>query len=311
MSSGGRSWGDRAIRVSMTVTVVAVAVVAGWVSYWHAVEVVRRYGAEQDPAIHLIPLTIDGMIYASSMAMLWSARYDLKTGWLSRTALVAGIAATLAANVLQGMEHGPLAAAIAAWPAIALVISYELTMWVVRAGRALTDTPSLETDQTPDEARTGPAVPGPSVSRPPVPGPSAIPSRAADELDEVGSDAAEDPDRSGSSGTANVADTVEDQSKERARVAQFQEQLAQARLLDAEHRASRGRPISAENLARAMKVGKTTALKLVKTIRTEGADLRGQAVVRPARDGGQPLALVGHDAGQGVAHAGQGLEVVR
>ncbi|TMR92760.1 DUF2637 domain-containing protein [Nonomuraea basaltis] len=131
--------GDRLIRVSMTIVVLAVAAVAAWVSYWHAVAVIERYGAEDELSAHLVPATVDGMIYASSMVLLWCARYRLAVPALARWALALGVAATLAANILHGIERGALAAAFAAWPAIALVISYELIMWVVRSGRELAD----------------------------------------------------------------------------------------------------------------------------------------------------------------------------
>ncbi len=123
----------------MTIVVLAVAAVAAWVSYWHAVAVIERYGAEDDLSAHLVPATVDGMIYASSMVLLWCARYRLAVPALARWALALGVAATLAANILHGVERGPVAAALAAWPAIALVISYELIMWVVRSGREIAD----------------------------------------------------------------------------------------------------------------------------------------------------------------------------
>jgi hypothetical protein len=134
-----RRGGDQLIRVSMTAVVLAVAAVAAWVSYWHAVAVIEKYGAEDEMSAHLVPASVDGMIYASSMVLLWCARYRLAVPALARWALALGIAATLAANILHGIERGPLAAALAAWPAIALVISYELIMWVVRSGRELAD----------------------------------------------------------------------------------------------------------------------------------------------------------------------------
>jgi hypothetical protein len=158
----------------MTVVVLAVAAVAAWVSYWHAVAVIEKYGAEDELSAHLVPATVDGMIYASSMVLLWCARYRLAVPALARWALALGVAATLAANILHGIERGPLAAALAAWPAIALVISYELIMWVVRSGRELADRahdsgqpgralaepapPSVASDQTPRVPQPGPVV---------------------------------------------------------------------------------------------------------------------------------------------------------
>ena len=46
-----------------------------------------------------------------------------------------GIAATLAANVAHGLGHGLIGAAVAAWPAVALVGSYELLMMVIRGSQ--------------------------------------------------------------------------------------------------------------------------------------------------------------------------------
>jgi Protein of unknown function (DUF2637) len=83
----------------------------------------------------LVPLTVDGLIYASSMAMLDSARRQARVPALARWLLGLGITATLAANVAHGLGHGPVGAAVAAWPAIALVGSYELVMTIIRGTR--------------------------------------------------------------------------------------------------------------------------------------------------------------------------------
>jgi hypothetical protein len=47
-----------------------------------------------------------------------------------------GIVATLAANVGHGWSHGPIGAAVAAWPAASLVGSYELLLWLIRTAAA-------------------------------------------------------------------------------------------------------------------------------------------------------------------------------
>ena len=52
-----------------------------------------------------------------------------------RWLLSLGIAAALAANVAHGLGHGPAGAAVAAWPAVALVGSYELFMTIIRGTR--------------------------------------------------------------------------------------------------------------------------------------------------------------------------------
>jgi hypothetical protein len=77
-------------------------------------------------------LTVDGLIYASSMVMLHSARRRAPVPVLARWLLGLGIAATVAANSAHGVAHGPVGAVVAAWPALALVGSYELLMLMVR-----------------------------------------------------------------------------------------------------------------------------------------------------------------------------------
>jgi hypothetical protein len=83
----------------------------------------------------LVPLTVDGLIYASSMVLPGSARREARVPALARWLPGLGIAATLAANVAHGLGHGPAGAAVAAWPAVALVGSYELFMTIIRGTR--------------------------------------------------------------------------------------------------------------------------------------------------------------------------------
>jgi hypothetical protein len=125
---------DRTIRWSTAAAVVGVAVVAAVVSYEHAYALVHAHG-ETGWTAHLIPLTVDGLIWASSMVMLDSARRKVPVPALARWLLGLGIAATLAANVAHGLGHGPVGAAVGAWPAVALVGSYELLMMIIRGGQ--------------------------------------------------------------------------------------------------------------------------------------------------------------------------------
>jgi Protein of unknown function (DUF2637) len=137
---------DKAIRWSTAATVIGVAVVAAVVSYKHAHALVRAHG-ETGWTAHLIPLTVDGLIWASSMVMLDSARRGVPVPSLARWLLGLGIAATLAANVAHGLGHGPVGAAVGAWPAVALVGSYELLMVIIRGIQQLTGDGSPETKE--------------------------------------------------------------------------------------------------------------------------------------------------------------------
>jgi Protein of unknown function (DUF2637) len=126
---------DRVIRVSTAVAVLGVAGIAAYVSYWHAFEVVRAHG-ESGITARLEPATIDGLVYSSSMVVLYAARHRLPVPGLARWLLAMGILATLAANVAHGWSHGPVGAAVAAWPAASLVGSYELLLWLIRTAAA-------------------------------------------------------------------------------------------------------------------------------------------------------------------------------
>lgn len=126
---------DRVIRVSATAAVLGVAVIAAYVSYWHAYQVIRSHG-ETGVTARLEPATIDGLVYCSSMVILYAARHRLPVPGLARWLLALGIMATLAANLAHGWSHGPIGAAVAAWPAASLVGSYELLLWLIRTASA-------------------------------------------------------------------------------------------------------------------------------------------------------------------------------
>src|ERR1700727_3119368 len=96
---------DRVIRWTTALAVVGVAAVAAVASYEHAYALVREHG-EVGWTGRLVPLTLDGLIYASSMVMLDSARRKTGVPVLARWLLGLGIAAALAANVAHGLGRG-------------------------------------------------------------------------------------------------------------------------------------------------------------------------------------------------------------
>jgi hypothetical protein len=134
---------DHAIRLSTAAAVLAVAGIAAYVSYGHAYAVIRGHGQTGITA-RLEPATIDGLVYASSMMVLYAARHRVRVPSLARWLLVLGIAATLTANMAQGWSHGLVGAVVAAWPAVSLVGSYELLVWLIRTSGAADRGPSAE-----------------------------------------------------------------------------------------------------------------------------------------------------------------------
>jgi hypothetical protein len=65
---------DRALRLSAVAAVLVVAGIAASVCYGHAYAVIRAHGETGITAL-LEPATIDGLLYASSMPILYAARH--------------------------------------------------------------------------------------------------------------------------------------------------------------------------------------------------------------------------------------------
>jgi hypothetical protein len=202
----GRSGGvDRAIRASTAVVVLAVACVAAYISYWHAYAVVRAYGESGVTAL-LEPATIDGLVYASSMVILYAARHRLPVPGLARWMLALGIAASLAVNVAQGWSHGLVGAVVAAWPAVALVGSYELLAWMIRTSA------DRDAGHVPEADRRGPPVGrrmalvrGPDLTGPDRPDQVGEPGRGVpDRTDQAGGPPMPD-DLGGAADSINIA----------------------------------------------------------------------------------------------------------
>jgi hypothetical protein len=153
--AGGIVNGDKLIRWTAVAAVLAVAAVAAWISYRHAVQVVTAHG-EPGTVGHWYPVVIDGLIIAASMVLLDAARHREEAPRLAWLLLAAGIGATLAVNVLAGTASGWLGAVIASWPALAFVGCYELLMMLVRAAARRTpaevgEPEEPQADQIPSE----------------------------------------------------------------------------------------------------------------------------------------------------------------
>jgi len=145
---------DRAIRSSTAAVVVGVSAVAAYLSYKHAYELVSTHG-ESGASAAVMPATVDGLIFASSMVMLDAARHGRSAPALARWTLALGIGASLAANVMHGITSGPIGAIVAGWPALALILVYELLMKLIRdsaeIGHVESTSPMVDAEALPDE----------------------------------------------------------------------------------------------------------------------------------------------------------------
>jgi hypothetical protein len=147
---------DRLIRIMTALAVVAVASVAAIISYQHAYELVTSHG-ETGLTAHLLPFTVDGLIWATSMVVLDASRRNQHVPCLAVWSLATGIVVTIGANLAHGLGHGPIGAMVSAWPALALVGSFELLMLLIRShdkpsagesseGNAYHELPAVEQD---------------------------------------------------------------------------------------------------------------------------------------------------------------------
>jgi len=184
--------GDWLVRLATVLAVVAVAGVAAYVSYWHAVEVVEHHG-ERGIIGHLYPVLIDGIVIAASMVVLDAARHLEAAPKLAWCLLGSGIAVTLAANVSYGVMFGLSGALRASWPAFAFVGCFELLMMLVRASaRRSINTPINydsvalpNADETAPEATADEALTDPPDEPVPSPVPSATETAAEASLRET------------------------------------------------------------------------------------------------------------------------------
>ncbi len=101
---------------------IAVAIVAAAGSYSHMRELAMAAGQPEWLAT-ILPASVDGMMIVASAALTDGRRVR----WPCWLAMWAGIVASLAANVLVARPD-PVARAISAWPALALLLVVEILM---------------------------------------------------------------------------------------------------------------------------------------------------------------------------------------
>lgn len=143
--------GELAIRRTTTISVVVLAGIAALLSYKHMRTLVLEYG-ETSWTAALLPVSVDGMIVASSMTLLADSRNGQRSGLLPWTLLVVGSTASLAANVAVA-EPSLVGRLIAAWPSAALIGSYELLMRQIRRNAS----PAMRSTAS-DSPHTSPAT---------------------------------------------------------------------------------------------------------------------------------------------------------
>ncbi|MEV4986619.1 DUF2637 domain-containing protein, partial [Micromonospora sp. NPDC053811] len=110
--------------ITSRATTALVAVIAGYASFRHIVQVATEAGEHSSVAVAL-PFAIDGAILVGTLAMLDDKRSNRKPRLSARLAVAFGIVATLAANVASAHPTWT-ARAVAAVPPVAFLLAVEV-----------------------------------------------------------------------------------------------------------------------------------------------------------------------------------------
>jgi Protein of unknown function (DUF2637) len=156
------------VQVAATISVGMVAVIAAAISFGH-IEHLGAVNGQPLMAARALPVSVDGAVVASSLALLDAARRGAGAPRLARVMLVAGIAATLAANGISGLSHGPVGVIVAMLPALSFIGSVEVLLGIVR-GRSRYAPETVAGNSAPAVPEAIQPVPAPgsaAASRPP------------------------------------------------------------------------------------------------------------------------------------------------
>jgi hypothetical protein len=88
------------------------------------VHVALRFG-ERPEVAYVLPISVDGMLIVASTAMVDDQRAGRPVRWSARIAFIAGVGASVAANIAAA-QPSLGARIVAAWPAVALLLVVEL-----------------------------------------------------------------------------------------------------------------------------------------------------------------------------------------
>lgn len=110
-------------RTARNIGTTVVAGIAGYASYWHQVAVARIAG-EREELAHIMPFSVDGLLIVASVAMVDARGEGRKPSWRTKVAFATAIAASVGANVMSA-QPTLLGRVVAAWPALALLLTVE------------------------------------------------------------------------------------------------------------------------------------------------------------------------------------------
>jgi hypothetical protein len=155
---------DAVTRVAAGWTTLGLAGVAAAISYQHLLTLATRHG-ETGWRAHAFPLSVDGLEVVASLVLLADRRDGRRSGWLPWAALVGGTTASVCANIIVA-DRDPIARAIAAWPALALITATKLFLSL--ADRRTPETTTAQEAGGPPVVASASDLNGRPRDRPPV-----------------------------------------------------------------------------------------------------------------------------------------------
>jgi hypothetical protein len=132
-------------RLAAGIAILAVAVVAGVISYQHVEDLSLSLHATI-MAARLMPIGIDGLVVIGSVILLQAGDADRWLGWLG---VGPGLAISLFANVESGAQYGWLSAVWAGIPAVSFFLAtFLLERWLKAQARRTAPVPVIVPEVT-------------------------------------------------------------------------------------------------------------------------------------------------------------------
>ncbi|WP_020387855.1 DUF2637 domain-containing protein [Kribbella catacumbae] len=165
--TGPSVWERRTLLAATVAVVTGVAGIAAAISYGHMHDWALANGEPSWRAL-LFPLSVDGLLIAASAVLLADSRSGRKADWLAWALVVVGSLVSVTANVAHDWVARAAEIAIAGWPPLALVGSYELLMRLLRRLRLPVDvdTEAEAIETLPDSAGAELTEPRPMTPAP-------------------------------------------------------------------------------------------------------------------------------------------------
>lgn len=129
-----RDWPAERAFLAVIFAVVGVGmIITSAVSYEHEYVLARANGQVRWVSA-LVPFTLDGMIFVAGAALLWAAMYGVRGFsrlWQPGGVMLAGIAATIAANYYSDVREEWLGPAVSASSGVAVVLMSAVAFWLL------------------------------------------------------------------------------------------------------------------------------------------------------------------------------------